>query len=66
MSGPLLYTVEQASAELSIGRSRLFEIIKNGGIETVKIGRSRRIPRAALEAFVARLMTATADEELVR
>ena len=52
MSTPMLYTIAQASAQLSIGRTRIFEFIRKGEIETVQIGRSRRIPRAALESFV--------------
>lgn len=55
MSGPMLYTIEQASAQLAIGRTRFYEIIRRGEIETVKIGRSRRITRQALEAFVDNL-----------
>lgn len=52
MPSPMLYTIEQASELLAIGRTRLFEFIRKGEIETVQIGRSRRIPHSALEAFV--------------
>ncbi len=57
MPDPLLYKPEPAAEALGIGRSKLFELIAAGEIETVQIGRSRRIPRAALEAYVQRLQT---------
>ncbi len=55
MSVALLYRPEAAAAALGIGRSKLFELIAAGHIETVQIGRSRRIPAQALEQYVARL-----------
>ncbi len=51
----LLYKPEAAAARLDIGRSKLFEIIAAGDLETVQIGRSRRVPAQALEEYVARL-----------
>lgn len=51
----LLYKPEAAAELLAIGRSKLFELIAHGEIETVSIGRSRRIPAQALEDYVARL-----------
>jgi excisionase family DNA binding protein len=55
VSDCLLYKPEVAAAKLTIGRSKLFELIAAGQIETVQIGRSRRIPAQALEAYVDRL-----------
>lgn len=37
------------------GRTRVFGLISNGVLASVKIGRSRRIRRRALEAYVASL-----------
>ncbi len=51
----LLHKPEAAAAALGIGRSKLFELIAAGEIETVQIGRSRRVPTEALESYVARL-----------
>ncbi len=51
----LLHKPEAAAAQLGIGRSKLFELIAAGEIETVQIGRSRRVPADALEDYVARL-----------
>ncbi len=55
MEGALLLKVEAAAARLGVGRSTLYETIRRGEIESVLIGRSRRIPAAAVEAYVARL-----------
>jgi excisionase family DNA binding protein len=51
----LLFTVEEAARALGIGRTRMFELIQAGAVETVLIGRLRRIPLDALDAFVSRL-----------
>lgn len=48
----LLYRPEYAAELLGIGRSKLFELMATGQLESVKIGRSRRIPRVSLEALV--------------
>ncbi len=51
----LLYRPEDAARVLDIGRSTLFELLAEGHLASVQIGRSRRIPRAALEDYVSRL-----------
>jgi excisionase family DNA binding protein len=51
----LLFTVEEAARVLGIGRTRMFELIQVGSVETVLIGRLRRIPLDALDAFVTGL-----------
>ncbi|MCW2608730.1 MAG: helix-turn-helix protein [Frankiales bacterium] len=61
MNESLLYKPEAAAAALGIGRSKFFELISTGQIETVQIGRSRRIPAQALEDYVARLRGAVAQ-----
>jgi excisionase family DNA binding protein len=53
----LLLTPEQAAAELQIARRRIFEMIADGTLPSVKIGKSRRISRAALEEYVQGLET---------
>lgn len=49
----LLYTVEAAAAQLCIGRTVMYSLIKSGAIESVCIGRSRRVPAEALADFIA-------------
>jgi excisionase family DNA binding protein len=51
----LLFTVEEAARALGIGRTRMFELIQAGSVETVLIGRLRRVPIDGLDAFVSRL-----------
>lgn len=48
----LLFTPEEAAERLSVGRSRIFELISSGRLRSVRIGASRRIPAAALTDFV--------------
>jgi excisionase family DNA binding protein len=50
-----LLTVEQAARRLSIGRTTMFALLKSGDILSVRIGRLRRVPIRALDAFAAQL-----------
>lgn len=58
----LLLTPEQAAERLGIGRSKVYELIGTGELESVKIGRLRRVPVDALTAFVESLRKAKASE----
>lgn len=55
MATKLLYTIPEAADLTGIGRTTLYGEITAGRLESVKIGRARRIPADALEAFVAEL-----------
>ena len=48
----MLLTVREAAQLLSIGRSTIYELITAREIEVVHIGRSVRVPVAALHAFI--------------
>jgi excisionase family DNA binding protein len=52
---PLLYRVGEAAKLLAVGEPRVWELIGSGELPSVKIHSSRRISRAALEGYVARL-----------
>jgi excisionase family DNA binding protein len=52
---PLLLRVPDVAALLGVGRSTVYELIAVGELETVHIGRSCRVPLAALEEYVSRL-----------
>jgi excisionase family DNA binding protein len=54
----LLLTVEEAAQRLGIGRTTMFRLIKSGEIESVQIGRLRRIRPDALTAYTQRLTDA--------
>ncbi|MER6578576.1 helix-turn-helix domain-containing protein [Nonomuraea sp. NPDC001023] len=49
----LLITPAEAAAVLGIGRTKIYELMAAGLLPSVKIGRARRVPFAALTAFVA-------------
>jgi excisionase family DNA binding protein len=51
----LLFTPREVAQLLGISRSSLYELLRRGEIASVRIGRSRRVPRAALSAFVDQL-----------
>lgn len=52
---PLLLSPERAADRLDLGRSKIFELLATGELESVLIGRSRRIPVDALADYIARL-----------
>jgi excisionase family DNA binding protein len=51
----LLLTPDEAAAVLSIGRTKLYQLMKDGVVASVLIGGSRRIPSDALTRLVAEL-----------
>ena len=51
----LLLTPEDAALVLSIGRSKLYELLATRALRSVRIGASRRIPAEELAAYVQRL-----------
>jgi len=55
MPATMLLTVEETAAQLRIARRRVFEMIRDGSLPSVKIGRSRRIRSTDLAAYVAKL-----------
>lgn len=55
-SSALALTIKDVQSELSLSRSRICELIRSGELPSIKIGRSRRIPRKAIEEFLDRLL----------
>ena len=51
----LLLTVEEAAERIGICRSNMFKLIRRGEIQSVRVGRLRRVTPEALEDFVRRL-----------
>ncbi|CAN5400521.1 hypothetical protein BH24ACT7_BH24ACT7_05250 [soil metagenome] len=51
----LLLTPEEAAEALSIGRSKIYELIGQGRLGSIRIDASRRIPADALIEFVDHL-----------
>jgi excisionase family DNA binding protein len=48
----LLLTVEEAAGLLSIGRTRVFALIRTGELASVRVGSSRRVTPEALAQYV--------------
>jgi excisionase family DNA binding protein len=61
MTYPLLLTPTEAARALGIGRSKLYQLLQAGALESVHIGACRRIPAEALNSLVARLRSAEDD-----
>jgi excisionase family DNA binding protein len=55
MSEKVLLTVPEAAERLGVGRSFLYSVIQRGDIDTVKLGRARRVPVIELNRYVDRL-----------
>lgn len=53
----LVLTVEQAAERLGIGRTLMYSLISSGAVESVTIGRLRRVPADALVRYVESLRT---------
>jgi excisionase family DNA binding protein len=50
----LLLTVSEAAQQLGIGRSLLYQLLAEGQVESIHVGRLRRIPIDALADFIDR------------
>jgi excisionase family DNA binding protein len=51
---PILLTIVEAARMLKIGRTLTYELIANGQLEVIHIGRATRVPLDAVHAFVER------------
>ena len=51
----LLLAIPEAAQVLGVGRSRLYELMADGDVESVHIGRRRLVPADALEAYARKL-----------
>jgi excisionase family DNA binding protein len=49
---PMLLTVKDVEAELQLGRTRTYELVRSGELPVVRIGRVVRIPRDALRQWI--------------
>ena len=51
-----LHTVLEARRRLSLGNTKMYELIGKGEIRTVKIGTRRLVPESAIVEYIAGLM----------
>jgi excisionase family DNA binding protein len=55
---PVCVRVSTAMRLLGIGKTKLYELVATGDLETIRIGRRTLIMQASIDAFVARLREA--------
>jgi excisionase family DNA binding protein len=55
-----LLRVDEAASMLALGRSKVYELMADGSLEWVRIGRARRIPTEAVTEYVSQLRGAEA------
>lgn len=61
----IVLTVEEAAERLGVGRTMVYALVRSGDIESIAIGRLRRIPIDALDEFVGRLRAVTHNHDTV-
>lgn len=54
-SDTLAYSVKRAAKVIDVSERMMWNLIATGEVQSVKIGRSRRVERAALVAYLDRL-----------
>jgi excisionase family DNA binding protein len=59
-----LLTPTEAARRLSLGRTRLYQLIGSGEIASVRVGKLRRIPARAVRAYVDGLLAVQIGSEL--
>ena len=58
----VLMSVEEAAISLRIGRTRAFELVMRGELQSVKIGHRRLVVREGLRDFVNGLLAAQGSD----
>ena len=51
---PICVKVNDAARMIGVGRTKLYELISSGELETIKIGKATRITTASLHRLVER------------
>ena len=63
---PMLFTAEEVADILHIGRSTVFKLMKQNQLESIRLGRSRRVPIDALQNFVEDLRQGWREQDLAK
>jgi excisionase family DNA binding protein len=63
---PALMKIERACRHLDVGRSKLYELIREGKLDAVKIGKSARVTTASLKRFVGSLPSSARGSPIKR
>jgi excisionase family DNA binding protein len=56
---PLLLTAKKVEATLHLGRTRTYALLRSGELPVLRVGRTIRVPRMALERWVEERSTTT-------
>jgi excisionase family DNA binding protein len=51
---PMLLTIPEVATKLCLGRSKVYDLIRDEGLPTVKFGTATRVPVKELEQWVTR------------
>ena len=63
---PLACSVEEAADALGIGRTLVFQLLRSGELQSIRVGRRRLIPIAVLDRWLAmRLAAPTQTTEAI-
>jgi len=57
----LLLKVEEVAAQLGLGRSMVWRLLRDGELRAVHVGRAVRIPADSVRAYVQRLQDEWGD-----
>ena len=58
----LAYRPAEAAEAIGVSRATFYKLLTSGEVPSVKIGRSRRVRRAALDDYLTQLEQSTRDE----
>ena len=56
----VLLTAEEVAESLKIGRCKVYDLIRTGELQSIKIGRLRRIPVDSVHTFAQRMVAEAA------
>lgn len=59
----LVLTIEQAARRLGIGRTLMYSLVMSGEVESVTIGRLRRVPVECLTEYVNKLRNSQQSDQ---
>lgn len=57
MNTPIVYTPDEARNKLKIGKSRFYELLRQGKIKSIRNGRRYLIPESSLTKYIESQIT---------
>ena len=58
---PVMFTIRQAAQILNVSRTQIYNLIKTRELDSVKVGRSRRITESQLVTYILKLEDKSQD-----